>query len=151
MKGCVSPARRERGFSFIEVILSVALLAFALISLAQLFLLGMANNFRADQVSNAAFLAQQELDELRTMTADELNAMGNSPMGEMKDVNNDTIGDYVRIARLSPQGMNWTVDIWIFPASQAILAGGSVTNSTELINNPQQNRVRAQISSVICR
>jgi len=145
MKGCVPPARRERGFSFIEVILSIALLAFALLGLAQLFLLGLANNARSDQISNAAFLAQQELDELRTLTAEELTAMGASTVDQMIDVNTDGQMDYRRITRLTPQGLNWTVDIWVFSAAQ------SNAELATLVSDPKQNRVRAEISSVICR
>ncbi len=145
MKGCVPPARGERGFSFIEVILSIALLAFAMLGLAQLFLLGLANNARSDQISNAVFLAQQELDELRTLTADELKAMGASPVDQMIDVNTDGQMDFRRITRLTPQELNWTVDIWVFSVAQ------SNTELAILISNPKQNRVRAEISSVICR
>jgi prepilin-type N-terminal cleavage/methylation domain-containing protein len=145
MKGYVPAVQRERGFSFIEVILSIALLAFAMLGLAQLFLLGLANNARSDQISNAAFLAQQELDELRTLTADELTAMGASPVDQMIDVNTDGQYDFRRITRLTPQALNWTVDIWVFGPSQAN------TDLTTLINNPKSNKIRAEISSVICR
>jgi len=145
MKGCVPAARRERGFSFIEVILSLALLAFAMLGLAQLFLLGLANNARSDQISNGAFLAQQELDELRTLTAEELTAMGASPVDQMIDVNTDGQMDFRRITRLTPQGLNWTVDIWVFSSSQVN------TDLATLVSDPKQNRVRAEISSVICR
>ena len=138
-------AGREKGFSFIEVILSIALLSFAMLGLAQLFLLAMANNARSDQISNAAFLAQQEMDELRTLTADELTALGASPLDVVIDVNGDGNNDFRRITRLTPQGLNWTVDIWVFSATQL---GVDVAT---LVSNPEQNRVRAEISSVICR
>jgi prepilin-type N-terminal cleavage/methylation domain-containing protein len=145
MKRRVPPARRHKGFSFIEVILSIALLAFAMLGLAQLFLLGLANNARSDQISNAAFLAQQGLDELRTLTADELTAMGASPLDQMLDVNSDGQNDFRRITRLTPQGLNWTVDIWVFSVSQADI------ELTALLSDPKLNKVRAEISTVICR
>jgi type II secretory pathway pseudopilin PulG len=141
----IPPGRREKGFSFIEVILSIALLAFAMLGLAQLFVLALANNARSDQISNAAFLAQQELDELRTLTADELTALGGSPLDEMIDVNTDGGNDFRRITRLTPQGLNWTVDIWVFSSTQVN------EDVATLVQYPKEHRVRAEISSVICR
>ncbi len=129
----------------IEVILGIALIAIAVLGLAQLFLLSLKNNARADQMSNATFLAQQSMDELRTLTAEELTAMGASPVDQMIDVNNDGNDDFRRITRLTPQAMNWLAEVWVFSSGQRD------TDVSELIQHPLEHRCRAQISSVIVR
>jgi len=135
----------RKGFSLIEVILGIALLAFAMLGLAQMFLLGLQNNARADQMTNATFLAQQSVDELRTLTAEELTALGASPVDELVDVNNDGNVEFRRIFRLSPQGMNWLAEVWVFPSSQRD------TDIAELIDDPVEHRCRAEVSTVIVR
>jgi len=135
----------RKGFSLIEVILGIALLAIALLGLAQLFLMGLYNNARADQISNAAFLGQQQMDTFRTLTAEELTALGSSPLDEMIDVNNDGNYEFRRLSRLSPQDLNWLAEVWIFPAGQQDV------DAAELIQHPENHRCRAEISSVIVR
>ena len=136
---------RRKGFSLIEVILGIALIAIAMLGLAQMFVLSMANNARADQISNSTFLAQQSMDELRTLNADELTAMGSSPVDEMVDVNNDGNYEFRRITRLTPQGMNWLAEVWVFPSSQRD------ADVSDLIQDPRGHRCRAEVSSVIVR
>lgn len=137
--------RKRKGFSLIEVILGIALLAVAMLGLAQLFLLGLYNNARADQITNAAFLAQQQMDAYRTLTAEELTALGSSPMDEMIDVNNDGNDDFRRVSRLTPQDLNWLAEVWIFPA------GLRDVDAADLVQNPEDHRCRAEISTVIVR
>ncbi len=133
------------GFSLIEVLLGIALIGVAMIGLAQLFLLGLANNARSDQISNATFLAQQQVDQLRSLTADELTGIGASPLDEMVDVNNDGQMDYRRITRLTEETMKWRAEIWVFSAGQ------SSTPLATLINDPMTYRVRAELNTVISR
>lgn len=137
--------RKQAGFSLIEVILGIALLAVAMLGLAQVFLLGLHNNARADQISNAAFLAQQQMDEYRTLTADELTAIGSSPQDETIDVNNDGNYEFRRVSRLTPMGLNWLAEVWVFPSSQ------SDVDVADLIQAPLAHRCRAEVSSVIVR
>ena len=66
--------RQRTGFSLIEVLIGVFLVAVAVLGLAQLILVGMMNNSRGGDIANAVFLAQQEIDLLRTLTRDELIA-----------------------------------------------------------------------------
>ena len=65
--------KKRKGFSLIEVLVAMALTTVALMGLIQLFLLGIAQNNRSDKMTNATFLAQQQIEQLRTFTADELN------------------------------------------------------------------------------
>ncbi|MCK7499626.1 MAG: prepilin-type N-terminal cleavage/methylation domain-containing protein [Comamonadaceae bacterium] len=63
----------DRGFTLIEVLVSLFLVGVAVIGLAQLFLVAVANNLKADRIANATFLAQQQIDWLRGFTLDELD------------------------------------------------------------------------------
>lgn len=66
-----TPARRgasNAGFSLLEVLVASALLASALVSLAQLFAMSTRTNIGARNSTYAAILAQQKLEELRSLS-----------------------------------------------------------------------------------
>ncbi|MFQ6084058.1 MAG: prepilin-type N-terminal cleavage/methylation domain-containing protein [Candidatus Aminicenantia bacterium] len=89
--------KKENGFSFIETIVAVFLLSLALLVLAQLFILGLVNNAHSDVVTNANFLAQQQIDVLRNLTLNDLSTwMNNSPVIENLDLNSDGINEFRR-------------------------------------------------------
>ena len=58
----------DAGFTLIEVMIAMLLMATALVSLAQLFGLSTRNNIGARTTTYAAVLAQQKLEELRALT-----------------------------------------------------------------------------------
>ncbi len=58
----------ESGFSLIETVVALGLLAGAVISLAQLFALATESNFGARTMTYASVLAEQKLEELRALT-----------------------------------------------------------------------------------
>jgi type II secretory pathway pseudopilin PulG len=61
-------SNRESGFSLIEVLLATGLMAFALVSLAQLFALSTRNNVSARYSTLASMLAEQKMEQLRALT-----------------------------------------------------------------------------------
>jgi prepilin-type N-terminal cleavage/methylation domain-containing protein len=68
--GGATPARRgasNAGFSLLEVLVATALLASALVSLAQLFAMSTRSNIGSRNSTYAAVLAQQKLEELRSL------------------------------------------------------------------------------------
>jgi len=93
-----------RGFTLIEVIISLALVTVVFVSLAQLFTLSIMQNLRSNEISNAIFLAQQQIDYLRTLTSDELNDFPNTTLGESNDeridINADGTIDFRRITQV---------------------------------------------------
>jgi hypothetical protein len=95
------------------------------------------------------FLAQQEVDYLRTLTSTELSAFPNVTRGEssdeMIDVNVDGTPDYRRIVVLTNLSPTYDLEVLVFPATEAL------TSAASLIANPQANRVRARINTVISR
>ena len=61
-------SNRESGFSLIEVLIATGLMAFALVSLAQLFALSTRNNVSARYSTLASMLAEQKMEQLRALT-----------------------------------------------------------------------------------
>ena len=137
--------RAARGFSLVEVVLSIALVAAVLLGLVQFFTLGLMNNLRAERISNAVFLVQQEIELLRGLTSEELNALGSGASDEQVDVNNDGTIDFRRITQIQPTGSDWDIKILVFSSEKLT---ESVSN---LLSEPQRHRVRAQMSTVIAR
>jgi prepilin-type N-terminal cleavage/methylation domain-containing protein len=136
--------RRRKGFSLIEVLIGVFLVAVAVLGLAQLIVVGMMNNSRGSDIANAVFLAQQEIDYLRTLTRDELSAVPPTT-SELLDLNADGSTDFRRITVVTFQDPAFAVKVLVFSPAQAL------ANQTALIANPEGNRVRARMETVIGR
>jgi type II secretory pathway pseudopilin PulG len=141
--------KHDRDFSLIEVMLSLFLVAVAVLGLAQLFLASVANNLKADRVANATFLAQQQIDWLRGFTLDELAAYSGTSLearDEIIDLNLDGTNDFRRITGFSSVGDTFQVIIYVFSAEKL-----AVPTAVELLADPDQHRPRALISTIITR
>lgn len=136
--------KKREGFTLIEVLVGIFLVGAALIGLAQLFTYGVLNNYRADNLTNATFLAQQQIDNIRNLTAAEISALS-SPLDETLDTNQDGTQDFRRITQINYDSNVWRVRVLVFPASQV---GETVS---DLTSNPIQHEVRADISTTIGR
>jgi len=135
----------RKGFTLIEALMGIAFVGLVLLGLAQLFCLSVMTNQRSGNVTNASFLAQQQIDLIRNYTANELREATLYPVDEQIDINNDGTIDFRRITQVKSKGFNWSVDILVFSAAQL------GTNMNELIENPNLNEVKAQIGTVISR
>ena len=136
---------KENGFSLIEVLVGVALVGVTMLGLAQLFIYSMLSNARADQISTASFLAQQQIEEVRNLTADELNILVSAPIDEQIDINADTTIDYRRITEVQTAGDAWQVRVLVF-------TGTMIHRDTdELLQNPVQNKVKIDAYTIISR
>jgi len=135
-------AIRQEGFSLIEVLISIALIAIALIGLAQLFTMSVMSNLRANQFSTATFLCQQQIDYMRTLTPTELDLL---PViqDEQIDVNLDNTMDFRRITTIQ-RNLNY-YKVLVFPPSQFSTAAGT------LILQPVAHQVKAQMGTIIQR
>lgn len=133
---------REEGFSLIEVLLGIALMGIAMLGLAQLFVMSVWNNRRADIISNATFLAQQEIDTIRSLTPDELSTL-DVIQDETIDVNQDGTNDFRRITTVDHNTFYYKV--LVFGAEQIS------TDQGALIADPAGNRVLAQMSTIVSR
>ncbi len=65
--GAASSLSPERGFSLVEVLVAAALLATALISVAELFGIATRSNIAARNTTAASILAAQKVEELRAL------------------------------------------------------------------------------------
>jgi len=138
--------RPSPGFSLIEVLIGIALIGIAMLGLAQLFIIGVWNNRRSEQIATATFVAQQEMDYLRTLTAPELLTLQTNYLDENLDINNDGTTDYRRITQISsPQQSLWAARVLVFPASQIDIEAG------DLFSNPPGHKVMSDMYSVIYR
>ncbi len=135
--------RSKKGFSLIEVLVSMALVAIAMLGLAQLFVLSIVNNSQADRMTNAVFLAQQQIEQLRTFTNDELSAL--NTIDELIDLNLDTTYDYRRITIVQLSGLAYEVRVLVFAGEQ----GG--VEADALIADPIAYRARADMTTLISR
>jgi prepilin-type N-terminal cleavage/methylation domain-containing protein len=136
---------KSKGFSMIEVVVGIALVGVALLGLAQLFCLSVMNNARSSAMTNSIFLAQQQIDFLRNLSADELHNLSLSPIDELMDINNDGSVDFRRITQLQTSGFSWNVRVMVFSGLQAQVA------MDNLIASPSEYRVRADVSTIISR
>jgi Tfp pilus assembly protein PilV len=150
---------KKAGFTLIEAVVGIVLIAIAVLGLAEMFMLGVKNNMRSDRMTNASFLAQQQVDVIRNLTADELSLFesatgidlnGDGIMDivkdELLDLNGDGVNDYRRVAELqSLASTSWELEVLIFTAEQF------GRTKVELLLNPQSFRVRARVNTVINR
>jgi prepilin-type N-terminal cleavage/methylation domain-containing protein len=150
--------QKEKGFTLIEAVVGIALVAIAVLGLAEMFTLGVMNNLRSDRITNAGFLAQQQIDLLRNLTNDELATLASSAgidlnndgimdisRDEQVDLNNDSQIDYRRLTQLQYSGTVWEVRILVFSAEKLN------TPESQLLQYPEQNKVRAKLSTIISR
>jgi len=140
--------KRDRGFSLIEVLVGLFLVGVAVLGLAQLFLVAVANNLKADRVANATFLAQQQIDWLRGFTFDELNAYAGTTLesrDELIDLNVDGTNDYRRVTDFRIAADTFQVRIYIYSAEKFGVDANEIIADTDL------HRPRALITTIITR
>jgi len=151
-------SKRRSGFSLLEVVVGIALVAIAVLGLAEMFTLSVLNNMRSDRITSASFLAQQQIDVLRSLTSAELSLVASSAAvdlnndgtndffrDELIDINQDNLNDFRRITDVQTYGTAWLVQVFVFTAEQFNADQG------DLISNPQDHRVRARLSTVVHR
>ena len=145
----VDPKNMKSGFSLIEVLVGIALIGTVLIGLAQLFTLSVMNNLRSSEISNATFLAQQNIDYLRSLTGTELSNYPQTSRGESDDeaidLNADLTTDFRRLTRVTPNGQIFDIRVMVFPVTERN------TPVATLLATPERHRVQAQINTVISR
>lgn len=147
------PATGQEGFTLIEVIISLALVTVVFVSLAQLFTLSVMQNLRSNEMSNAIFLAQQQIDYLRTLTIDELGSFPTVNIGESNDelidINQDGTLDFRRLTVVTPSQVantaGFDVLVMVFPIFARDVA------RDQLVANPDKYRVRAYVHTIITR
>ena len=143
-KKLVKTRKKKKGFSLVEVLVGITLVAIALVGLAELFTLSVLNNLRSGEISNAIFLAQQEVDHVRTLLSNELAAFP-AITDEQIDLNGDGSVDFRRITQVTSVTSGYDIRVLVFPRKQL-----SVAQAT-LIASPTLYQVKAQIDTIITR
>jgi len=141
--------KNARGFSLIEVLVSLFLVGVAVIGLAQLFLVAVSNNVRADRIANATFLAQQQIEWLRGFTLDELTIYAGTTLesrDEILDMNLDGTNDFRRVTEFHIAGDTFQALIHVYSAEKL-----GVPTAAELLADPDQHRPKALITTIITR
>jgi prepilin-type N-terminal cleavage/methylation domain-containing protein len=141
--------KRERGFSLIEVLVGLFLVGVAVLGLAQLFLVAVTNNVRADRIANATFLAQQQIDWLRGFTLEELTAYAGTTLesrDETIDLNLDGTNDFRRVTEFRVAGDTFQALVHVYSAEEI-----AVPNAAALLADPAQHRPKALITTIITR
>ena len=154
--------KRGEGFSLLEVLIGITLVAIAVLGLAQMFTLGILNNLRAERIANGSFLAQQQVDIIRNLTGDELTTLATSNgvdlngdgtldilKDESLDLNSDSQLDYRRITEIQADasGANLTFDVTVLVFSAEQLN----TQKDQLVLQPVNYRVKSKVNTVISR
>ena len=137
--------KKNEGFSLIEVLIGLAIVAIGMLGLAQLFTYTVMTNSRAERISNAVFLAQEQIDFHRNLTADELTTMTSGTNDEQIDVNLDGTYDYRRVTEVQATGISWEIRVMVFSAEQFNASLG------DLVQDPQLHKVKADMTTIISR
>ncbi len=160
MAGNMKRKKKGRaGFTLIEAVVGIVLVAVAVLGLVEMFMLSVMNNTRSDRITTATFLAQQRADALRNLTKDELNTFassGNIDLNgdgspdmiddELLDLNLDSHNDYRRLTEvIQVASTSWSVRIMIFTPEQF-----GITR-TQLLTSPDTHRVKANLSTLVSR
>ena len=135
----------KKGFTLVEALVGIFLVGVAVLGLAQMFTYSVLMNGRAEKIATASFLAQQQIESLRDLTAGELNLLVGSDIDELLDVNLDTTIDYRRITRIQMSNQFWDVRVLVFSAEQ------QNTTLDQLMQDPQAASVKAQLHTMISR
>jgi prepilin-type N-terminal cleavage/methylation domain-containing protein len=141
--------KKMPGFSLIEVLVGLFLVAVAVLGLAQLFLLSVANNHKADRVSTATNLAQQQVEWLRSLTSDELAVVSGQTLAEWDeviDLNQDGTNDYRRITTVDVLDFVYQARVFVYSAEKL-----SIADPETLLADLQEHRPRAFLSTIITR
>jgi Tfp pilus assembly protein PilV len=150
---------KREGFTLIEAVIGIVLVAVAVLGLAEMFTLSVMNNLRSDRITTSAFLAQQRMDALRNLTSGELNSFASAGgvdlngdgtpdmlSDELLDLNLDGHNDYRRLTQVTQvTTTTWNVQVMIFSPEQFGAA------AAQLLASPDTHRVKANLSTVISR
>ncbi len=136
---------KEKGFSLIEILIAISLMGFGLLGLVQLFTYSVMNTTRSDKMTGATFLAQQQIDFLRNLPAEEFTNLSAAPIDESIDINSDGRFDYRRITEIQAVGNSWNVRVYVFQGYRA------ATATATLLLNPTDYILRADMSTIISR
>ncbi len=87
------PPRGESGFTLIEILIAIAILAFGLLAVATMQVTGIRTNASANSMSQGLTLAQDKVEELMSLPYDHLDMLDSDGDGTNQDTDNDGTDD----------------------------------------------------------
>ena len=87
---------RNEGFTLLEVLIAVVILAFGLLAVAQMQVIAIRFNYQGRDTTEAVSLAKDQLESMKTLP------FGHADLGDTTDTNNDDLADTVTIDHADP-------------------------------------------------
>lgn len=148
--------RKKRGFSLIEVLVGLFLVAVAVLGLAHIFLLAVTNNRNADRISTATNLAHQQIERLRSLTSEELIGIQGAVIDEIIDINLDGTNDFRRITYVEETpglAFVFRARVYVYSAEKIGVESPDtlIGDPEEAFDNTAPHRPRAFMSTIITR
>ena len=111
-----SASPTETGFSFVEMMVALVLVLFVMLSIAQLFGVGIAVNQAAEDVTQVTSLASEKIEDLKYRGYDDLAAGGSLDVNadgffDERDLEADGDIDYVRRWSVTDNGDSKTIEV----------------------------------------
>ena len=103
-------AKGEKGFTLIEVLVAMIVLAIGILGLAPMLVISMQGNQFSREVTEAAYLAQDRIEQLRNQTI-----ISPIPFDETA-----TIGDCTRVVNISDQSVDNTIPPGVYRLTATI-------------------------------
>lgn len=97
--------RVENGFTLIEVMVSIVILAIGLLGLAPMMAISITGNAFANEATEATVLAQDKIEELKNMAS-----FASIPQSDSVDVD----GKYSVVSRVDDTGSDGTVPVGVY-------------------------------------
>jgi uncharacterized protein (TIGR02598 family) len=98
--------RRKNGFTLLEIVIALAILAIGLVGILSLFPVGFEASRRASMLTEATIHAQQKMEEFKQEGYDYLNTTytGNTPSGYTDFGDNSGLEWQVTVSEIDPPG-----------------------------------------------
>lgn len=106
----------ESGFSFVEMMIALVLVLFVMLSIAQLFGVGIAVNQASEDITQVTSLASEKIEDLKYRAYDDLTAGGDLDANaagyfDEPDLEGDGDIDYVRRWSITDNGTSKTIQV----------------------------------------
>lgn len=116
----------ESGFSFVEMMIALVLVLFVMLSIAQLFGVGIAVNQASEDITQVTSLASEKIEDLKYRAYDDLTAGGDLDANaagyfDEPDLEGDGNIDYVRRWSITDNGTSKTIQVRVI--AQATTTG----------------------------
>ena len=122
-------SERRRGFTFVEILITLAVLSIAVVPLMQLFATAVEQSAYTDDLSTALSLAREEVEKMRNLalTPEQIKQMGNvvNPPLQLQK----TTWYTVRV--VDPEAMPLELEVYVY---RGRLAGDPIVRLVAIVN-----------------